>query len=179
MGVDYWAVGILIYEMLAGISPFADEYGEDQIVVCKKIVNGKPDYAKLEKIIRSTERKPTSGSAYIMTPNSPLGKNEPPVNGRRPVEDLLRRLFMKSPHQRIGCLSGFTKDIKCHPFYAISIRDWKLLRRRTFGAPLVPTLKNKYDISYFENYDFEEPLYPQSPRRHHRHKSAKDPFAAF
>merc|ERR1712157_349349 len=75
-GVDYWGVGILIYEMLAGISPFADEYGEDQIVVCKNIVNGTPDYVKLEKLVRQTERQVNSGSHYVITPVSPLGKNE-------------------------------------------------------------------------------------------------------
>lgn len=29
-GVDYWAVGVLIYEMLCGVSPFSDE-SQDQV----------------------------------------------------------------------------------------------------------------------------------------------------
>jgi CRP-like cAMP-binding protein len=39
--VDYWAYGILIYEMEAGYSPFSDPQGMDQVVICKNIVNGK------------------------------------------------------------------------------------------------------------------------------------------
>jgi CRP-like cAMP-binding protein len=39
-GVDYWAVGVLIYEMLCGSSPFADE-SNDQMRICKKIVKGR------------------------------------------------------------------------------------------------------------------------------------------
>lgn len=39
-GVDYWAVGVLIYEMLCGTSPFADE-SNDQMKICKKIVKGR------------------------------------------------------------------------------------------------------------------------------------------
>lgn len=40
--VDYWALGILIYEMEAGHSPFCDPEGNmDQVVICKNIVNGK------------------------------------------------------------------------------------------------------------------------------------------
>ena len=32
-GVDYWAIGILIYEMLCGYSPFADMERNDQVPV--------------------------------------------------------------------------------------------------------------------------------------------------
>lgn len=39
--VDWWAFGILIYEMLAGYSPFCDPSGVDQRVVCQNIVQGK------------------------------------------------------------------------------------------------------------------------------------------
>lgn len=40
-GVDYWAFGILVYEMEAGYSPFSDPNGMDQVVICRNIVNGK------------------------------------------------------------------------------------------------------------------------------------------
>eukprot|EP01029_Cantina_marsupialis_P015032 TRINITY_DN3291_c0_g1_i1.p1 TRINITY_DN3291_c0_g1~~TRINITY_DN3291_c0_g1_i1.p1 ORF type:complete len:768 (+),score=256.59 TRINITY_DN3291_c0_g1_i1:163-2466(+) len=38
-GVDYWALGVLIYEMLCSYSPFADhKTGGDQMVICKNIL---------------------------------------------------------------------------------------------------------------------------------------------
>jgi protein kinase A len=39
--VDYWALGILLYEMEAGYSPFSDPQGMDQVVICKNIVKGR------------------------------------------------------------------------------------------------------------------------------------------
>lgn len=39
--VDYWAFGILIFEMIAGFSPYSDTQGMDQAVICRNIVNGK------------------------------------------------------------------------------------------------------------------------------------------
>jgi len=38
--VDYWALGILIYEMLCGYSPFCDSSGNgDQMTICKNILH--------------------------------------------------------------------------------------------------------------------------------------------
>lgn len=46
MSVDYWAYGVLIFEMLAGYSPFHDPIGGDQVVICKNIVHGKCSFPK-------------------------------------------------------------------------------------------------------------------------------------
>ena len=39
--VDHWAFGILVYEMITGSSPFADPKGNDQVTICRNIVNGR------------------------------------------------------------------------------------------------------------------------------------------
>jgi len=44
--VDNWAVGILIFEMLTGASPFADFDSNDHMVICKNIVRGKIDFPR-------------------------------------------------------------------------------------------------------------------------------------
>jgi serine/threonine protein kinase len=40
-GVDLWAIGVLLFELVAGRSPFCDPGGNDQMVICKNIVKGK------------------------------------------------------------------------------------------------------------------------------------------
>lgn len=39
-GVDYWALGILLYECVSGYSPFADQPNNDQMVICRNILKG-------------------------------------------------------------------------------------------------------------------------------------------
>jgi len=43
--VDYWAFGIMIYEMQAGYSPFSDA-NMDQSVICRNIIKAKLDFDK-------------------------------------------------------------------------------------------------------------------------------------
>ena len=40
-GVDCWALGILIYEMLSGYSPFADHAEGSQVTIYRNIVAGR------------------------------------------------------------------------------------------------------------------------------------------
>jgi serine/threonine protein kinase len=43
-GVDYWALGILLFEMVAGYSPFSDAVDADQVVICRNILHGSVDF---------------------------------------------------------------------------------------------------------------------------------------
>ncbi|KAL7686618.1 putative cGMP-dependent kinase, protein kinase-like domain superfamily, rmlC-like jelly roll [Plasmopara halstedii] len=43
-GVDYWALGILIYEMVVGYSPFAGSSQIDQMQICRNVVKEKVEF---------------------------------------------------------------------------------------------------------------------------------------
>jgi serine/threonine protein kinase/CRP-like cAMP-binding protein len=166
--VDWWAVGVLIYEMLCGISPFADEANDDQIVVCKQIVSGKVSYDRLERACRETDQQPPASlpaheAAYVFQPRAGGAHRSARAHasraaalggeGSRPVEHLLRNLLAKAPHQRYGSLKDGSQDIKRHPFYDISDKDWAALRARDWNVPHRPKLANGKDTSNFDEFE--------------------------
>lgn len=44
--VDYWSLGILIYEILNGYSPFCDKHENREVKICRNIVRGKFTFSK-------------------------------------------------------------------------------------------------------------------------------------
>ena len=86
-GADYWAIGILIWEMLAVDTPFVDQSGKmDHRVVCSNIVRLDPT----KKMPREIDAKSKS---------------------------LLSKLLEKNCAKRLGCLVGRGEDIRNQPFF--------------------------------------------------------------
>lgn len=94
-GVDWWAFGILIYELMYGSTPFRGGSKE------------------------STLRNIASSSRVACH----VGNKE--EEGTADARDLIDKLLVKDPRERLGCARGAT-DIKRHPFfYGIK---WPLIR---------------------------------------------------
>jgi len=166
-GVDYWGLGVLIYEILAGISPFADEYGDDHVVICKKIVEAKVDFERLFSVLREKggNSLADSQSRYAFGCDN-IGDEFPKPKLRRKsskaerrlsknssLADLLKKIFVKNPTQRLGSLKNGADDMKNHSFYDISDDAWRNLKLRNFSVPYVPKIRSATDTSNFDPFE--------------------------
>ncbi|PIN12783.1 putative serine/threonine protein kinase [Handroanthus impetiginosus] len=87
-GVDWWAFGVLIYELLYGTTPFKGGSKESTL-----------------RNIASTR-----GVRF------PVREAEREQPGTAEARDLIEKLLVKDPRKRLGCARGAT-DIKRHPFF--------------------------------------------------------------
>lgn len=98
-GVDWWAFGVFIYELLYGTTPFKGGSKE------------------------STLRNIVSSTVGVGFPAAEGGRRE--EAGTAEVRDLIEKLLVKEPGKRLGCDKGAT-DIKRHPFF--NGIKWALIR---------------------------------------------------
>jgi serine/threonine protein kinase len=70
------------------------------------------------------------------------------------VEDLIQRLLVVDPKQRIGSLANGINEIYAHPWFK-GINFGKL-RQKEIEAPWIPEVKNTLDVTNFESWDHLE-----------------------
>jgi protein kinase A len=120
-GGDHWSLGIMIFEMISGYTPFYKD-GMDQISLFRAIVKGNFKYPRSRRELFSDQSK-----------------------------DLINRLLVIDPTQRLGSLARGEKDIyRCAWFEDISFDK---LKRKEIPSPWIPKIKDPLDTSNFENWD--------------------------
>lgn len=125
-GVDYWALGVLIFEMLVGRSAFVPTPEDSEKQQCR-------DSATAENIV---SRDPVF-----------------PKNISQPSKSIIRGLLQKNPTQRLGCVRGGrgAEDIQNHIWFAQGgLIDWQKLERRQVTPPWVPQVSSPLDCRYYE-----------------------------
>ncbi|XP_061379116.1 atypical protein kinase C isoform X2 [Danaus plexippus] len=128
--VDWWALGVLTYEMLAGRSPFDIAHAADNPD------QNTEDYL-FQVILEKTIRIPRSLSVKAAS--------------------VLKGFLNKSPVERLGCGDNGFLDIVNHPFFK-SI-EWEMLEQKQVVPPFKPRLEGERDLANFPPEFTDEPVH--------------------
>ena len=149
--VDWWALGILIYEMLAGYPPF---YDENPFGIYQKILAGKLEFPRhfethardLIRKLLTADRTKRIGARAPRT--SPRRAPTPPPPAAPPC--LTPPPPPPPPHRPAGNLKNGAEDIKKHKWYRGL--NWAALYNKQMDAYIVPECRSADDTSQYDTY---------------------------
>ena len=123
--VDFWALGVLLYEMVVGATPFlqkgVERRKQDHMIIFENIVENRINF---------------------------------PDDMERGCKNLIRRLLESKPIMRIGCGKGDlgTKQFEDHEWFRGNV-NFKDLSQRRLQPPWKPQLSSSVDRTWFTETD--------------------------
>ena len=127
--VDWWSMGIMLYEFLVGTPPFTGNTPDELFATVINAEIDWPDYVD-ESTIDPSSSACYDSSEQIFCPDA---------------KNLIEQLLEQDPSKRLGTLGG-AFEIRAHAFCACI--NWNSLLREK--ADFVPVLESPDDTSYFD-----------------------------
>ncbi|KHN77830.1 Rho-associated protein kinase [Toxocara canis] len=134
--VDWWAVGIFVYEMLVGETPF---YADSLMGTYTRIRNHETELKKRENKLQIS----FFSLFFFSFPDD--------VEMSDHAKDLIRK-FLSDAKERLG--KDGIESIKSHPFFIND--DWTFDNIQKAVPPVVPELKGDDDASHFDDIEPKE-----------------------
>ena len=144
-GIDLWALGISIFEMLCGTTPFV---GGSTMETYENIVQFQDFSNNTKSSFYSHSRCDLDESnAVPVVDNLPwhVCDNEIDEHAR----DLVRRLLVKKRRHRLGARSESMKDLQDHSFF--SVVDWTAMAQQSLDRSVIPYVPTMLDVSRFDS----------------------------
>ena len=140
--VDYWAIGVLIYELTQGEPPFKELLPNFERNIC--LILTRKLAKKADNKIDKTKKSPK----YIM---KGIDVATFPSKISKYGKEIIKNLVQVNPSKRLGNFKNGIDDIKNHRWFQAF--DWPGLVQRTITAPWEPTLRSDWDTKYFDQND--------------------------
>lgn len=146
--VDWWAVGVLMFEMRCGRSPFESK---DQLTMFKRITCCDLHFPKVRHVllVQSASK-----------PSACLG-NSHPLHTRHSLQDytenerdLISKFLQVDITKRLGYTHGGVQSIKKHPYFR-TINFDRMLKEKVM-SPFDSKVRGPSDSSNFERFPRED-----------------------
>jgi serine/threonine protein kinase len=139
--VDWWALGILIYEFLTGYPPF---WHQNPIEIYKQYVpSPHPPVPPFP---------PSNPTTHRIVEKPIVFPQEPPISDA--AKDIIRQFCTVDRSRRLGNVSGGAAKVKAHPFFAGV--DWDAVYQKRHRGPIIPPVRYPGDAQCFDIYPEED-----------------------